>query len=99
MFQIDFQTHLAKSQEFMKETGLNLFSKTLFLTIFIKIDDVLQLNQQDVNLSINSFLDKMNPTLDEHAPLKHVNKYKSKFKSKPWMTLPFRNQSVSKTIY
>ena len=82
----------------MKETGLNLFSKTLFLTVFIKID-VLQLNQQDVNLSINSFLDKMNPILDEHAPLKHVNKYKLKFKSKPWITLPFRNQSVSKRIY
>ena len=28
----------------------------------------------------------MNPILDEHAPLKRVNKYKSKFKSKPWIT-------------
>ena len=32
-----FSNHLAKSQIFMKETGLNLFSKTLFLTILIKI--------------------------------------------------------------
>ena len=78
----------------MKETGLNLFSKTLFLTIFIKIDDVLQLDQQDVNLSINSFLDKMNSILDEHASLKHVNKYKLKFKSKPWIT-PAIQKSIS----
>ena len=45
--------------------------------------DVLQLDQQDVNLSIESFLDNMNSLLDEHAPLKRINKYKLKFKSKP----------------
>ena len=28
----------------------------------------------------------MNPILDEHAPLKRVNKHKLKFKSKPWIT-------------
>ena len=48
--------------------------------------DALQLDQQDVNLSINSFLDKINSILDEHAPLKCVNKYKLKFKYKPWIT-------------
>ena len=37
LFLMYFQTHPAKSQIFMKETGLNLFSKTLFLTILIKI--------------------------------------------------------------
>ena len=56
--------------------------------------DVLQLNQQDVNLSINSFLDKMNLILDEHALLKQVNKYKLKFKSKHWIT-PAIQKSIS----
>ena len=28
----------------------------------------------------------MNSILDKHAPLKRVNKYKLKFKSKPWLT-------------
>ena len=28
----------------------------------------------------------MNSILDEHAPLKLINKYKLKFKSKPWIT-------------
>ena len=49
--------------------------------------DVLQLDQQVVNLSINSFLDKMNSVLDDHTSLKRVNKYKLKFKSKPWINL------------
>ena len=39
-----------------------------------------------MNLSISSFLDNMNSILDEHASLKRVNKYKSKFKSKFWIT-------------
>ena len=48
--------------------------------------DVLQLDQQDVNLSIESFLGNMNSMLDKHAPLKLTNKNKLKFKSKPWIT-------------
>ena len=32
--------------------------------------DFLQLDQQDVNIFINLFLDNMNSILDEHAPLK-----------------------------
>ena len=57
--------------------------------------DVCQLDQQDMNLSINSFLNNMNSILlDEHAPLKRVNKYKLKFKSKPWIT-PAIQKSIS----
>ena len=36
----------------------------------------------------------MNSILDEHAPLKQVNKYKLKFKSKPWIT-PAIQKSIS----
>ena len=61
--------------------------------------DVLQFDQQDVNLSIESFLDNMNSILDEHAPLKRINEYKLKFKSKPWNTPAIQNLSLSKTIY
>ena len=34
--------------------------------------DVLQLDQQDVNLSIEPLLGNMNSILDEHAPLKGI---------------------------
>ena len=48
-----------------------------------------------MNLSINSFLNNMNSILlDEHAPLKRVNKYKLKFKSKPRIT-PAIQKSIS----
>ena len=41
----------------------------------------------------------MNSILHEHAPLKLINNYKIKFKSKLWKPLSFRNQLLSKTIY
>ena len=37
LFLLYFQTHPVKRQIFMKEIGLNLFNKTLYLTIMIKI--------------------------------------------------------------
>ena len=47
-----------------------------------------------MNLSINSFLDKINLILDEHVPLKRVKKYKLKFKCKPWIP-PAIQKSIS----
>ena len=48
--------------------------------------DLLQIDQQNVNLSMNSFLNNMNSIFDMHAPLKKVKKYKLKFKTKLWIT-------------
>ena len=48
--------------------------------------DLLQIHQQNVNLAMESFLNNMNSILDTQAPLKKVNKYKLKFKKKPWIT-------------
>ena len=85
----------------MREIGQNLFSKTLFLTILIKIClrfSNLTSKIRDVNLSIDSFLGSMNLILDEHAPLKQVNKYNLKFKSKPWI-IPAIQTSISVKNY
>ena len=56
--------------------------------------DLLQIDQQNVNLSLDSFLNSINSILDVHAPLKKVNKYKQKFKAKPWIT-PALQKSIS----
>ena len=50
------------------------------------MSDFLQLHQQGVNKSIDLFLENMNSILDEQTPLKQINTYKLKFKSKPWIT-------------
>ena len=39
------------------------------------------------------YLDKINMSLDTYAPLRRINKYKLKFKSKPWI-----NSGLQKSI-
>ena len=56
--------------------------------------DFLQVDEQNVNLSLDFFLNNRNSILDVHAPLKKVNKYKLKFKTKPWIT-PALQKSIS----
>ena len=56
--------------------------------------DLLQIDQQNVNLSMDIFLNKMDSILNTNAPLKKVNKYKLKFKTKPWIT-PALQKSIS----
>ena len=63
-------------------------------------DELLQIDQQNINLTMDSFLNNINTILDVHAPLIKVNKYKLKFKTKkPGLPLLFRNQFLLKTTY
>ena len=67
----------------MKEIGQNLTKLDYFHKDWA---DLLQIDQQNVNLSMDSFLNNINSVLDVNAPLKKVNEYKLKFKTKPWIT-------------
>ena len=55
---------------------------------------LLQIDQQNVNFSMDYFLSNMNSILDTQVLLKNVNKYKLKFKTKPWIT-PGLQKSIS----
>ena len=63
-----FQKLYAKNSVVMKEIGQN-FSDFALDCFDEDRSDVLQLDQQDVNLSIESFLYNMNLILDEHPLL------------------------------
>ena len=59
----------------MKEIGQNLNKKTFILHYFDQDwADLLQIDQQNVNLSMDPFFNNINSILDVHAPLKKVNK-------------------------
>ena len=76
-----------QKSNYYETENFNLNKKTLYLTILIKIGlDLLQIDEQNVNLSMNSFLNSIDSILVVHASLKKVNKYKLKFKAKPWIT-------------
>ena len=48
---------------------------------------LLKTDELNADNSTRMYLDKINMLLDTYAPLKRINKYKIKFKSKPWITL------------
>ena len=78
------------------ERDWSKFNKENFILDYFEKNwsDVLQLDQQNVDLSIESFLNNINSILDSNAPFKRVKKYKLRFKTKPWIT-PALQKSIS----
>ena len=72
----------------MNGTGPHLIEKILFQTILLLIGRIfLENDELNADNSTKIYLDKINIFLDTYAPLKRINKYKIKLKSKPWITL------------
>ena len=72
----------------MSEAGLSLIEKIIILDYFsVYWEDLLKTDELNADNSTRIYLDKINMLLDAYAPLKRINKYKMKFKSKPWITL------------
>ena len=53
----------------------------------VEWEDLLKIDELNADNSTKMYLEKINMLLDTYAPLKRINKYKLKFKSKPWITL------------
>ena len=65
------------------------FDQGNFIVDYFSVDweDLLKTDELNADNSTRMYLDKINMLLDTYAPLKRINKYKMKFKSKPWITL------------
>ena len=57
-------------------------------------EDLLKIDELNVDNSTKMYLDKINMLIDTYAPLKRINKYKLKFKCRPWLIL-----GLQKSIY
>ena len=55
-----------------------------------KWEDLLKIDQLNVDNSTKMYLVIINMLIDTYAPLKRINKYRLKFKSKPWINLGFQ---------
>ena len=71
------------------ERDWSKFDRENFILDYFSVDweDLLKTDELNADNSTRMYLDKINMLLDTYAPLKRVNKYKMKFKSKPWITL------------
>ena len=63
--------------------------ETNFILNYFSIDwgDLLKIDELNVDNSTQIYLEKINILLDTYAPLKRIDKYKLRFKSKLWITL------------
>ena len=69
------------------------FNNQSFLEDFEKRNwnQVLQLNQNNVNITFENYLNTVNTLINSHAPLKKLNKKQRKFQQKPWITKGIQN--------
>ena len=74
------------------------FGRENFILDYFSVDweDLLKNDELNVDNSTRMYLDKINMLLDTCAPLKRINKYKMKFKSKPWITLGLQKSISAK---
>ena len=74
------------------ERDWSKFDRENFILDYFSDDweDFLKIDELNVDNSTKICLDEINMLLDTSAPLKKINKYKLKFKSKPWITLGLR---------
>ena len=73
----------------MYERDWSKFDRENFILDYFSVEweDLLKIDELNADNSTKMYLDKINMLLDTYAPLKRINKYKLKFKSKPWITL------------
>ena len=71
------------------------FNQENFILDYFSVNwkNVINLQRNDVNHSLQNFFDSVNDLLKIHAPYKKVKKYKLKFKEKPWI-----NSGLQKSI-
>ena len=64
------------------------FNQQNFILDYFSVNwkNVINLEKNDVNHSLQSFFDSVNDLLKMHVPYKKVKKYKLKFKGKPWIS-------------
>ena len=69
------------------------FNNHSFLKDFEKIkwNEVLQLNQDNVNIAFENYLNTVNTLTNSHAPFKKLDKKQIKFQQKPWITKGIQN--------
>ena len=81
----------------MKGIGPKLIEKFFLDCFSVDWEDLLKIDELNAENSTKMYLDMINMLLDTYATLKTINKYKLKFKSKPWITIGLQKSISVKT--
>ena len=76
----------SKSNYFQR--GWSNFNQKNFILDYFSVNwkNIINLEKNDVNHSLQSFFDSVNDLFKIHGPSKKVKKYKLKFREKPWIS-------------
>ena len=90
-------TLLSTSKIFMREIGLTLIKKILFLIIFPWIGMKLTTEEQNIDYSTEIVLNEVNKLLDNFAPCEKPTKFNSKPRITPGLqkSISLKNKSLS----
>ena len=77
------------------ERDWSKFDQENFILNYFAIDwsKLLNLDEKNVDLTTNNFLNAMNSLLSKYALSKTISKYKLKFKTKPWIAFGIQKQA------
>ena len=80
---------IAGNKSKIYERNWSKFDREIFILDYFSVEweDLLKIDKLNADNSTKMYLEKINMLLDTYAPFKRINKYKLKFKSKPWITL------------
>ena len=83
------------------EKDWSKFDQENFILDYLDTDwsNLLNLNEKNVDLSINNFLNAMNSLLNKYAPFKKISKYKLKLKKTLGLHLVYKNQFLLKQTF
>ena len=96
---IFYQILLPKNLIVLKEIGHNLIKKTLNLTILIKTGLTYSKLIKKKLIFLWIFFEQYEIILGCTCSIKKVNKYKLKFKTKPWITFALQKSILLKITY
>ena len=88
--------NITDSKSNIYERDWSKFDQENFILDYFSVDweDLLKINEIDADNSTKIYLDQINMLLDTYASLKKINKYKLKFKSKPWIITSGLQKSI-----
>ena len=80
--------NISSNKSNIYERDWSKFDQKNFILDYFSVEweDLLKIDELNADNSIKLYSDKINMLLDTYVPLKIINKYKLKFKSKPWIT-------------
>ena len=84
----DFFANSPKSESNIFKRNWKNFDQNLFVSDFENAnwEEIIYVNRENVNLSLNNYLYNTDLLLEKYAPLKRFNKQELRFQQKAWIT-------------